>query len=200
MKDPKRILADRILTDRILTMIRRSLERGQPVEIDGLGMLRPAADGGYEFLAPTKPQVFIAYVEEDILLARRLRDGIAAAGCSPWMDKDKLMPGQNWPRAIRRAIEISDAFVACFSVRSSSKRGPFQSELRWALQCGQRMPLEQSFVVPVRFEACAVPRRIAEQLQYVDLFPDWEAGVKKVTRALKKAGQAGNRPGCRLIR
>ncbi len=185
-------------------MIRRSLERGQTVEIDGLGTFRPGAGGAYEFIAQTEPQVFIAYVEEDLLLARRLRDRIAAAGCSPWMDKDKLIPGQNWPRAIRRAIEISDVFVACFSVRSSSKRGPFQSELRWALHCAQRMPLEEPFVVPVRFEACAVPWQIAEQVQYVDLFPDWEAGMKRVLRAVKRAGKAGRKPrfgqaGCRLI-
>jgi hypothetical protein len=176
-------------------MIRRSLERGQTVEIDGLGMFRPGPGGAYEFIAQTEPRVFIAYVEEDLQLARGLRDRIAAAGCSPWMDKDKLMPGQNWPRAIRRAIEISDVFVACFSVRSSSKRGPFQSELRWALHCAQRMPLEETFVVPVRFESCVVPRRIAEQVQYVDLFPDWDAGVKKVIRAVKSR----RRPACELI-
>ena len=182
----------------ILKAVRRALERGQTVEIDGLGMFRRKAGGGYHFTAQTEPQVFIAYVEEDLLLARRLRDRIAAAGCSPWMDKDKLIPGQNWPRAIRRAIEISDAFVACFSVRSGSKRGPFQSELRWALHCAQRMPLEETFVVPVRFEACAMPRLIQERVQYVDLFPDWEAGVKKVIRAVQKAGHAGWKAGGRL--
>jgi hypothetical protein len=195
VKNPEGILKP----ERILNAVRRSLQRGQTVEIDGLGMFRPKADGGYQFIAQTEPRVFIAYVEEDLLVARRLRDGIAAAGCSPWMDKDKLIPGQNWPRAIRRAIEISDAFVACFSVRSGSKRGPFQSELRWALHCAQRMPLVETFVVPVRFEACAVPRQIQERVQYVDLFPDWDAGVEKVIRALKKGGLAGRRPGCRLI-
>jgi hypothetical protein len=182
----------------ILKAVRRALERGQTVEIDGLGMFRRKAGGGYHFIPQTEPQVFIAYVEEDLLLARRLRDRIAAAGCSPWMDKDKLIPGQNWPRAIRRAIEISDAFVACFSVRSGSKRGPFQSELRWALHCAQRMPLEETFVVPVRFEACAMPRLIQERVQYVDLFPDWDAGVKKVIRAVQKAGHAGWKAGGRL--
>jgi hypothetical protein len=175
----------------ILKVVRRSLERGQTVEIDGLGMFRQGAGGAYEFIAQTEPQVFIAYVEEDLALARRLRDRIAAAGCSPWMDKDKLIPGQNWPRAIRRAIEISDAFVACFSVRSSSKRGSFQNELRWALHYAQQLPLEEAFVVPVRFEACTVPRQIQERVQYVDLFPDWDAGVKKVIRAVRKAGRAG---------
>ena len=175
----------------ILKVVRRSLERGQAVEIDGLGTFRRKAGGGYQFIAQTEPRVFIAYVEEDLALARRLRDRIAAAGCSPWMDKDKLIPGQNWSRAIRRAIEISDAFVACFSVRSGSKRGPFQSELRWSLHCAQRMPLEETFVIPVRFEACAVPMQIRERVQYVDLFPDLDAGVKKVLRAVRKAGRAG---------
>ena len=178
-----------MLTDRILGIIRRSLERGQTVEIDGLGMFRPAAGGGYEFIAQTEPRVFVAYVEEDLAPARRLRDAIAAAGCSPWMDKDRLLPGQNWPRAIRRAIEISDAFVACFSARSSCKRGPFQSELRWALGCARLLPLEATFLVPVRLDACALPRQIQERVQYVDLFPDWETGMKKVIRAVRKAGR-----------
>jgi hypothetical protein len=57
------------------------------------------------------------------------------------------------------------------------------------------MPLEQDFVIPVRFEACAVPRQIQERLQYVDLFPDWDAGVDKVIRAVKSR----HRPGCELV-
>lgn len=174
-------------TKRILKIVRRALERGQTVEIDGLGTFGirgTAAGGGYEFRPQTKPRVFIAYVEEDIALARRLRDGIAEAEVSPWMDKDNLLPGQDWPRAIRRAIEISDAFLACFSTRSIAKRGPFQSELRWALRCARRMPLDESFVIPVRFDPCRIPRQIQERSQYVDLFPDWDAGVKQVVKAL----------------
>jgi len=185
--------------ERILKILQRALERGQTVEIDGLGTFGTAAGGDYEFLPQTKPWVFIACVEEDLALARRLRDGIAAADCSPWMDKDKLLPGQDWPRAIRRAIEISDAFVACFSTQSIVKRGPFQSELRWALRCARRMPLDETFVIPVRFDRCCVPREIQERSQYVDLFPDWDAGIKKVIRALRQKARAGHEPGCRLI-
>jgi hypothetical protein len=188
--------------ERILAIVRRALDRGQTVEIDGLGTFRPAPHGsehGYDLIPETRRRVFVAYVQEDLPLARRLRDGIAAAGCAAWLDKDKLLAGQNWPRAIRRAVELSDAFVACFSPRSITKRGQFQNELRWALDCARLRPLEATFLVPVRFEACAVPLRIAEQVQYVDLFPDWEAGMKKVVQAVKKAGRAGPKPGYRLI-
>ena len=171
---------------RILEIVRRCLELGQSVEIDGLGTFR-SCGGGYEFQAESRPQVFIAYVQEDLAWARRLRDELAAMGCAPWLDKDQLLAGQNWPRAIERAIDVSDVFVACFSRRSLSKRGQFQSELQYALDCARRRPLESVLMLPVRFEECPVPRRIAEQVQYVDLYPDWKRGVRQVARAIRRA-------------
>jgi hypothetical protein len=77
--------------------------------------------------------------------------------------------------------------VPCFSRRSLAKRGQFQTELRWAMECARRIPLEQTFLVPVRLEPCAVPRRISDQVQYVDLFPNWERGVKRLVRAVKRS-------------
>jgi hypothetical protein len=97
------------------------------------------------------------------------------------------MPGQNWPRALHHAIEVSDAFVACFSSRSIGKRSQFQSELRFALECAGRVPLDAPFLVPVRIEPCLVPRSISDQVQYVDLFPSWDRGVKRVIRAIRRA-------------
>lgn len=178
----------------ILRILRRALERGHSVEIDGLGAFHPAHNGiarDYKYVPESRPQVFIAYVEEDLEKARKLCDALAAAGCTPWLDKDQLLAGQNWPRAIERAINISDAFVACFSPRSLAKRGQFQSELRYALDCARRMPLEAGFVMPVRFEKCPVPVSIAKDVQYVDLFPNWDRGVRQLARAIRKVASKG---------
>ena len=174
----------------IADIVRRCLEAGQRVEIDGLGVFRTSR-GGLEFLPQTRPNVFIAYAAEDRAMVRRLRDALEAEGCCPWLDRDKLLPGQNWPRAIERAIEMSDAFVACFSPRSVVKPGQFQCELRYALDCARKRPIsdDTAFVIPVRLEDCPVPRRIADQVQYVDLFPDWRKGVRRVVRAVRKAAQ-----------
>ena len=174
--------------DRVLRWVRSALDQGKTVEIEGLGTLRKSARG-YVFEAQEQPQVFVAYAVEDLALARRLCAALKRAGCSPWLDKDKLLPGQNWPRAIERAIEISDAVIACFSPRSIVKRGQFQSELRYALDCARRLPLEEPFLIPVRLEACAVPRRIAERVQYVDLFPDWDRGVKRLLTAVARTAR-----------
>jgi hypothetical protein len=169
--------------DGIAGSLRRTLNAGEPVEMDGLGTFSRQG-GKYLFLPDTKPRVFIAYVMEDLPHARRLCEALRAHGCAPWLDKDKLLPGQNWPRAIDRAIETADAFVACYSAQSISKRGQFQSELRYALDCARRLPLDQVFFIPVRLEPCAIPYKIANQVQYVDLFPDWDRGVKRILRAI----------------
>ncbi len=174
------------MNDQVLTLLRRALDRGQAVEIEGLGTFRTSADDGYEFLPESRLNVFIAYVEEDLIHARRLRDGLTDAGYLPWLDKDQLLAGQNWPRAIERAIDLSDAFVACLSSRSLAKRGQFQSELRYALDCANRVPLDETFLLPARFDTCSVPPQIAKHIQYVDLFPDFDRGFRQLLRSLKK--------------
>jgi hypothetical protein len=167
-------------------IVRQCLEHGSAVEIDGLGSFRPDGRGGFEFLPQTRPKVFLAYVVEDVEAAEKLYGDLLAQGFDPWMDRRKLIPGQNWPRAIEHAIAASDFFVACFSRHAGGKRGCFQSELRYALDCARRLPLEDVFLIPVRFEECGVPERISRELQYVDLFPDWRKGVRRVLAAMRK--------------
>jgi hypothetical protein len=169
----------------VIDILRQALDRGEFVDIDGLGTFHRTS-AGYDFSAQLEPQVFVAYVVEDLAQARRVCDSLRLGGCSPWLDKDKLLPGQNWPRAIERAIETSDAFVACFSPRSISKRGQFQTELRYALDCARQLPLDDVFLVPVRLERCVIPAKISNHVQYVDLFPDWDRGINRVLRTIRR--------------
>ena len=156
----------------------QSLAAGRAVEIDGLGTFYPDRVLGCRF--EPRVQVFIAYVREDRAAAERLYDSLRDSGFSPWMDVRNLVPGQNWPRAIENAIETADFFVACFSDLSVDKRGGFQAEIRYALDCARQLPLDQIFIVPVRLNECGVPRSIQKDFQYVDLFPDWGGGVARV--------------------
>ena len=173
------------LTDRIARMLRDALERGSTVEIEGLGKFIPDRRRGVRFVGQNKPRVFIAYVEEDFPRAKKLYHAFGQHGFRPWLDKKRLLPGQNWPRAIETAIQTADFFVACFSHRASSKRGSFQSELRFALNCAIRVPLDEIFFIPVRLDNCEVPRRISRQVQYVDLFPEWEVGLNRVIAVMR---------------
>ncbi len=95
-------------------------------------------------------------------------------------------PGQNWPRRIEDAIADSDFFIACFSRHSVKKRGGFQAEIRYALDCASRMPLDDVFLIPARLDDCRVPARIQRETQYVDLFPDWHSGFGRIAGIIEK--------------
>ena len=178
---------------RFADILRQALSDGGKVEVEGLGRFEPGKDSGFQFFSETKPRVFIAYVEEDLERVSRLYDALESHGFQPWMDKRKLLPGQNWPRAIEAAIQTSDFFIACFSKRAACKRGSFHSELRFALECAARVPLDEIFFIPVRLETCVVPARISAQTQYVDLFPDWGAGIRKIRRVMRQQERTRDR-------
>jgi len=172
--------------DQLSEIVLRGIAAGEPVEIDGLGVFYPDAVRGVRFEPRRAPRVFIAYAREDLAKSVRLFDELESAGFNPWMDVRKLLPGQNWPRGLEAAIESSDFFIACFSSNSVSKRGGFQAEIRYALDCARRMPLDQIFVVPARLDECRVPKSIQREYQYVDLFPDWHRGFRRVVQALRR--------------
>jgi hypothetical protein len=161
------------------------LERGDSVTIDGLGVFSRDDRGEVDFVPDTRPRVFIAYVSEDAGLAVRLHQDLAAAGFNPWLDRRKLLAGQNWRGSIEHAIEAADLFVPCFSARAATKRGQFPCEVRHALRCAERMPLDDNFILPVRLEPCVVPGRLAASIQFVDLFPDWDAGMNQLLAAMR---------------
>jgi hypothetical protein len=173
------------VVQQVAQIVIRGLAAGNVVEIDGLGSFVPDAAQGFRFEPRQLPQVFIAYVKEDAGFAQRLYAALQAEGFSPWMDDRKLLPGQNWPRAIEAAIEASDFFLACYSGNSVNKKGGFQAEIRYALDCARQIPLEEIFIVPVRLNRCPVPRSIQRELQYVDLFPDWTGGLARLVTMLR---------------
>ncbi len=171
--------------DKVATVVREALSRGATVEIDGLGSFRKIGRR-YRFQPLDLPRVFVAYVHEDATHAGRIFDALVSAGFNPWMDERKLLAGQNWARAIRNALETSDFAVCCFSHNSIRKRSGFQAEIRHAIECARRLPLDEIFLLPVRLDKCPVPTDVAREMQYVDLFPDWDAGIARVVEAIRQ--------------
>ncbi len=172
--------------DAIVKIVRDALQCGARVDIDGLGSFLADRDGGVRFIDHTLPKVFITYVHENGADAEKIFLQLARAGFDPWLDRRKLMPGQNWPRAVEDAISVADFVIACFSSLSVNKKGGFQAEVRYALDCAKAIPLDEVFLIPVRLDECQVPVRIQKEVQYVDLFPDWEAGMRNVMAILGK--------------
>jgi hypothetical protein len=170
--------------DQIARILLQCLDEAASVEIDGLGVFRRNG-AGYQFVPFSGPSVFLAYAAEDRHTAERLYHTLRCRGFNPWLDRKKLLPGQNWPRAIQQAIEVSDYFIACLSHQALQKKGQFQAEMRYALDCARRAPLDRTYFIPLRLDECPVPASISREIQYLDLFPDWDEGIARLIEALK---------------
>lgn len=167
-------------------ILRAYFKRRQTLQLEGLGVLRLGDDGAFELEPEAGPRVFIGYSSTDVARAKRLSRQLRAAGLRPWLDQEQLLPGQNWPRAIERAIQSADFAIQCFSKPTATRRGFFQKELRLVLEAGSRVPFEEVYLLPVRFEKCNLPDRLTSQYQYLDLFPDWDARVAALIDVIRK--------------
>lgn len=173
------------LPELVAQLVREALEKGASVEIDGLGTFARDAKNRFTFHGKHGAKVFISYVHEDSAHAEHLFDAFLSHGFDPWLDRRKLLPGQNWPRAIQHAIETADFVVTCFSACAVRKKGGFQAEIRYALECAARVPMDEIFLIPLRLDACSIPAQIQNLYQYVDLFPDFDAGLRRIVGILK---------------
>ena len=130
--------------------------------------------------------VFISYAREDSEAAKRLYQDIKNAGMIPWLDKECLIAGQNWKIAIEKAIKKSRYFIPILSSNSVEKRGFVQKEFKYALDVVDEFPESQIFVIPVRLDSCNIAYEKLENIEYVDLFPDWHKGLQRILQAMKE--------------
>jgi formylglycine-generating enzyme required for sulfatase activity len=128
-----------------------------------------------------KPRIFLCHAKEDKLRVIELYHQLKAAGYSPWLDEEDLLPGVDWEREIRWAIRDSEIFLACLSKKSLNRKGYIHKEIKIALNELDQMPEGKIYLIPVRFEACEVPERLRSR-QWVDLFAP--GGFEKLKRAL----------------
>ncbi|NJL59860.1 MAG: toll/interleukin-1 receptor domain-containing protein [Desulfobacteraceae bacterium] len=130
-------------------------------------------------------KVFISYAREDIEIARKLRADIEKAGIKTWLDKENLLPGQDWKAVIRKEIKESDYFIALLSSKSLSKRGYVQKELKTALDTLGEFPKGEIFIIPVRLDACEPMDEQLQNLHWAEVFPSYQKGLNNIFRALR---------------
>ncbi len=112
----------------------------------------------------------------------RLKD----EGCSPWLDEEDLIAGQDWEYEIKRAVRGSHVVIACLSQDSVTKTGFVQKEIRYALGVADEQPEGTIYIIPLRLEPCAVPDTL-KKWQWIDYFE--EGGHAKLLRAMREAAR-----------
>jgi len=118
-----------------------------------------------------KLRVFLCHASQDKPVVRELYQQLNAEGwIDPWLDEERLFPGQDWNLEIEKAVEIADAVVVFLSTNSVTKEGYIQKELRKVLDVTDEKPEGTIFIIPLRLDACEPPHRLG-RWQYVDYFP-----------------------------
>ncbi|MEM1367717.1 MAG: toll/interleukin-1 receptor domain-containing protein, partial [Cyanobacteria bacterium P01_H01_bin.15] len=81
-------------------------------------------------------------------------------------DKEDILPGEKWARAIRKAQESSDLVIACLSKSSTSLATWVNRELRAGLVWMAKEHPDGTFLIPVRLDECELPDIEIEDLMF----------------------------------
>lgn len=127
-------------------------------------------------------RVFLCHASGDKPAVRELYQRLRADGIDAWLDEENLLPGQDWQRAIPKAVRESDAVIVCLSRSSITKAGYVQKEIKFALDVADEKPEDAIFLIPLKLEECDVPERLS-RWQWVNLFSP--SGCEKLIRALR---------------
>jgi DNA-binding CsgD family transcriptional regulator len=134
-----------------------------------------------------KLRVFLCHASQDKTVVRELYERLNAEGwIDPWLDKEKLLPGQRWGAEIEKAVENTDVVIVCISNNSVNKEGYVQKEIGKALDIAEQKPEGIIFLIPIRLDNCQLPRRL-QPYQYADYFPneEKEKTIQKILASLQ---------------
>ncbi len=119
-------------------------------------------------------RVFLSHSSNDKPAVRELYQSLRAeTWLAPWLDEEELYPGQDWNLEIEKAVEAADVIIVCLSKNTISgdgfAPGYAQREIRLALDTADYKPEGSLFIIPVRLEECAIPKRLM-RWQYANYF------------------------------
>ena len=124
--------------------------------------------------------IFLSHASEDKAKVRALCQQLKDDGFDPWLDEERLLPGQNWDLEIEKALRANDVILLCFSSVSVAKEGYIQREYKRAMQYQEEKPEGTIFVIPIQLDDCELPYFI-RAIQYVD----YPAGYARLLSSLR---------------
>lgn len=130
--------------------------------------------------------IFISYAHEDGEYALKLSNDLKSYGLKVWIDKESLKPGQLWRETILDSIQTSHYFIALLSSISANKIGFVQREINEALEIRKNFAPGIVYIIPVYLEECSVQHRELKAFHRVDMFPDWEIGLKSLLKVFEE--------------
>jgi len=128
-------------------------------------------------------RVFLCHAKEDKEVVRELYKKLEEEGwIDPWLDSEKLLPGQDWDYEIEKAVRNTNAVIACLSSSSVTKEGYIQKEIKFALNVELEKPKGTIFIIPLKLEECTMFYELSH-LHWVNYYED--NGYDQLLRSLR---------------
>lgn len=125
-----------------------------------------------------KTTVFVSYSHADQPMAARVAGALRAAGQNVWIDEAEIRPGQSFIERMNDGLE-SAAYVVLLCSAASLASHAVSRE--WMSTLARR----DVVLLPIKIEAVQLPPILADLL-YIDLSPNFEAGMSRLVRFLRE--------------
>jgi len=157
-KDIPKGMQAQIKAPRIPNHAHLSVKLPDQTEFEDLGDL-PIVEGTIYLPVPF---VFLSHASEDAEAVAKINTDLRKSGILTWLDKQDLLPGDDWRQKIEEKIESSDYVLVFLSPRSINKPGTFQREIKYAFDKMMERPSGESYIIPILLENCDPPREFKD--------------------------------------
>lgn len=154
---------------------------------------RRIAEAARRGLAVNPHMIFVSYNHEDSVEVDGLCGDLESAGIRTWRDIDRLLPGDDWKMAIRRAIKRGTGFIACFSLGSEDRSLSYMREkLNLAIEQLRQRPADSGWFMPVLLSDANVPdipiggARTLRDLHFIRWHESRSRGLDKLLAAIDR--------------
>lgn len=130
-------------------------------------------------------RIFISHASEDAECCEKLASALDEGGARTWFSGRDLLAGQHWLTEIEGVIRSSRYFLALMSRHSVRKSGIIQKEMKEAIKILDQQPPDTIYLLPVRIEDVEPAHESLMELQWIDLFKDWERAVTDILTAVR---------------
>src|SRR5437660_1966817 len=125
----------------------------------------------------TSINIFISYAHADSPFVDRLEVDLRQQGFDTWVDRQRLVGGQRWRRALQDAVKRAQVLLIVLSPDAVASEN-VQIEYDYVLDLGK-------VVIPIYYRQCDVPMEL-RAIQWIDFRHSYEQGLAALLQALRR--------------
>ncbi|MCU0432352.1 MAG: toll/interleukin-1 receptor domain-containing protein [Bacteroidia bacterium] len=137
-----------------------------------------------------KPKVFISYSRQDSRFADCIVCEIKNAGGDPWLDREQIKPGDEWPELTLNTLKASDYTILILSRQSVNSKGFVQEEFLEAIKEMKRR--NRKYIFTFKTDDCEIP----EPLRHLHSVSNRDNGIAQIIRAMGLQPPAKSKCNC----